>query len=151
MSFQHVTPRRYPARTHSALSRASQILTGFLILTAFSLLSGCGGSHSMTTPPIVLSVTISENPIQITAGGPPVYVQVLIVAPTETTSFAMMGLPGGVSESYKESESNPSGQLTLTANSTTPPGTYQCTVTVGSSGQMASTTVNLVVAPPSKT
>ena len=104
----------------------------------------------MTTPPIVLSVTISENPIPITAGGLPVYVSVLIDAPTETVSFAMMGLPGGVSESYKESESNPSGQLTLTANSSTPPGTYKCTVTVGSSGQMASTMVNLVVAPPSK-
>lgn len=104
----------------------------------------------MTIPPIVLSVTISENPIQISAGGPPAYVQVLIVAPTETVSFAMMGLPAGVAETYKESESNPSGELTLTANSSTPPGTYKCTVTVGSSGQTASTMVNLVVAPPSK-
>ena len=150
MPFQQVTPRTYPARTLSALSRASLILTAFLILAVFGAISGCGGSHSMTTPPIVLSVTISENPIPITAGGLPVYVSVLIDAPTETVSFAMMGLPGGVSESYKESESNPSGQLTLTANSSTPPGTYKCTVTVGSSGQMASTMVNLVVAPPSK-
>lgn len=104
----------------------------------------------MTIPPIVLSVTISENPIQITAGGPAAYVPVNIVAPTETASFAMMGLPAGVAETYKESESNPSGQLTLTANSSTPPGTYKCTVTIGSSGQTASTMVNLVVAPPSK-
>ena len=104
----------------------------------------------MTVPPVVLSVTINENPISITAGGAAVYVQVLIVAPTETASFAMMGLPAGVSETYKESESNPSGQLTLTATSATPPGTYKCTVTVGSSGQTASTMVNLVVAPPRK-
>jgi hypothetical protein len=150
MLFQHVATRRNPPQTLSALSRASLIPTAFLILTAFGALSSCGGSHSMTTPPIVLSVTISENPIPITAGGPPVYVSVLIDAPTETASFAIMGLPGGVSESYKESESNPSGQLTLTANSSAPPGTYKCTVIVGSSGQTASTMVNLVVAPPSK-
>ena len=127
-------------RSSFALCRAS------LIFAALSLVAGCGGSHSLMVPPIVLSVTINQNPIQVTAGGPPVYVPVIIMAPTETASFAIVGLPSSVITSYKESESNPSGQLTLMATATTTPGTYKCTVTVGSSGQTASTVVSVIIA-----
>jgi len=127
-------------RSFFSLSRVS------LILAILSLVAGRGGSHSLTIPPVILSVTINENPIQITPGGSPVYVPVIIMAPTETATFAIVGLPGGTSASYKESESNPSGQLTLTAAASTKPGTYQCTVTVGSSGQTASTMVSVIVA-----
>jgi len=80
-----------------------------------------------------------------------VYVPVIIVAPTETVTFAISGLPPGVSESYRESESNPSGQLTLTANASAPVGTYKPTITVGTSGQTASLVFTLVVAAPART
>ena len=118
---------------------------GVAIVAALPAVTGCGGSHDFMNPPVVLSVTITTSPIQVTAGGPAVNVKVVIVAPTETASFAITGLPGGVQASYKESESNPSGLLTLTANSSTAPGSYRCTVTVGSSGQTASTVVTLIV------
>jgi hypothetical protein len=75
----------------------------------------------------------------------PVYAQVIIVAPTETATFTIAGLPAGVSYSYEESESNPSGLLTLIANSTTVPGTYMPKVTVGSSGQTASVVFTLLI------
>jgi hypothetical protein len=82
--------------------------------------------------------------------GTAVNIPVTIVAPTETATFTISGLPAGVSESYKESESNPSGLLTLIANSTTKPGTYMPTITVGSSGQTASVAFTLVISAPPK-
>jgi hypothetical protein len=55
-----------------------------------------------------------------------------------------------VSENYKESESNPSGLLTLIANASTVPGTYMPKITVGSSGQTASVVFVLVISAPPK-
>ena len=48
-------------------------------------------------------------------------------------------------ENYKESESNPSGLLTLIAITSTMPGTYMPVITVGSSGQTASVAFTLVI------
>jgi hypothetical protein len=84
----------------------------------------------------------------VSSNGTAVNVPVTIVAPTETATFTISGLPAGVSDSYKESESNPSGLLTLIANSTTKPGTYMPTITVGSSGQTASVAFTLVISAP---
>jgi hypothetical protein len=123
----------------------SRALLKMALLAGFcSVLPGCGGSHAFAPPPVVLSVTVNESPIVISPGQT-IYVPVLIMAPTETASFAIAGLPAGVSASYKESESNPSGQLTLIASSGAQVGSYRCTITVGSSGQTASTVVQLDV------
>jgi hypothetical protein len=108
------------------------------------VLSGCG-SAGYTPATIVLTVSLSNKVINLQANGMPVNVPVTIVAPTETATFGIKGLPAGVSESYKESESNPSGLLTLTASPSTTPGTYSPTITVGSSGQTASLIFTLVV------
>jgi hypothetical protein len=75
----------------------------------------------------------------------PVYAQVIIVAPTETATFTIAGLPAGVSYSYRESESSASGLLTLIANSTAEPGSYMPKITVGSSGQTASVVFTLMI------
>jgi len=83
--------------------------------------------------------------VTVPPNGTPVSVQVIIVAPTETATFAIIGLPAGVSASYKESESNPSGLLTFLASSSTQQGTYTPQITVGSSGQTASTNFTLVI------
>jgi hypothetical protein len=77
--------------------------------------------------------------------GSSVSVPVTIVAPTETVIFTITSLPAGVSQNYKESESNPSGLLTLQANSLTKPGTYKPTIVVSTSGQTASLVFTLVV------
>jgi hypothetical protein len=114
---------------------------------ALLCLSGCGGS-SNTIAPIVLTVSVNAGVATVTQGGSPAYVAVTVMAPTETVTFAISGLPAGLAASYKESESNPSGQLTLTANASTPLGSYKPTITVGSSGQTASTTFSLTVTAP---
>jgi hypothetical protein len=125
----------------------SRALGGLAFLSVCALCfwcAGCGGSRSDNTPPVVLTVTVNESPVVIPVGGT-IYVPVTIVAPTETVTFAIGGLPAGVSASYKESESNPSGQLTLIAGGSAPVGSYKCTITVGTSGQTASTVFPLNV------
>jgi hypothetical protein len=111
---------------------------------------GCGAGTSFSPPPINLSVSVNDTTIVVPPNGIPVNVPVIIVAPTETATFTITGLPAGVSESYKESESNPSGLLTLVANATTVPGTYIPTITVGTMGQTASAIFTLVISAPPK-
>jgi hypothetical protein len=121
---------------------------GALSVISMFAVAGCGGSRSYTTPPIVLSVSLSSI-VNLQQGGT-ANASVIIDAPTETASFSITGLPPGVSQSYKESESNPSGLLTLTANASASIGTYMPKRTVGSSGQTASTLFTLVVTAPAK-
>ncbi len=121
------------------------ILRSRIVAAAFVFaLTGCGGGR-YTPPPINLSVSVNSATVTVPANGMPVYAQVTIVAPTETATFTIAGLPAGVSYSYRESESNPSGLLTLIANSTTVPGTYMPKITVGSSGQTASVVFTLLI------
>lgn len=108
--------------------------------------SGCGGSNSGSPPQIVLSVSLSNPTVTVVRGGAPALVPVTIMAPTETVTFSISGLPAGVTQSYKESESNPSGLLTLAASSVTDTGTYMPKIVVGSSGQTASVVFTLIVA-----
>lgn len=116
----------------------------------FLALIGCGSKAAFSPPPINLSVSVNNTTIVVPPNGMPVNVPVTIVAPTETATFTISGLPAGVSESYKESESNPSGLLTLVANATTVPGTYMPTITVGTLGQTASLVFKLVISAPAK-
>jgi hypothetical protein len=109
---------------------------------------GCGGGRYIP-PPIYLTVSIVGT-VTVSPNSIAVNVPVIIMAPTETASFIINGLPGGVAYSYKESESNPSGLLTLIANNTTMAGTYMPVIIVGSSGQTASTGFTLIVSAPPK-
>jgi len=117
--------------------------------TVLIAVSACGGSRNYTPPPIVLTVSLSNSTITV-AQGSSALAPVTIDAPTETASFTITGLPAGVAESYKESESNPSGLLTITASSQATIGTYKPTITVGSSGQTTSLIFTLVVSSPTK-
>ena len=113
-------------------------------------LIACGSKAAFSPPPINLSVSVNNTTVVVPPNGMPVNVPVTIVAPTETATFTISGLPAGVTESYKESESNPSGLLTLMANATTVPGTYMPTITVGTLGQTASVVFTLVISAPTK-
>jgi hypothetical protein len=111
--------------------------------------SGCGGSRNYTPPPIILTVSLGNSTITVPQGGTALE-PVMIGAPTETASFTIIGLPGGVAASYKESESNPSGLLTITASTQAVIGTYKPTITVGSSGQTTSLVFTLIVSAATK-
>lgn len=106
-------------------------------------LSACGSSQN-TPPTVNLSVSLG-NPTITLAAGSSINVPIVIVAPTETVTFTISNLPTGVTQNYKESESNPSGLLTLTASPSAQPGAYKPTIVVASSGQTASFTFTLVI------
>jgi hypothetical protein len=130
----------YPRRSTIGVGAAGLVL----------VLIGCGGGTNFSPPPIILSVSVNDTTVVVPANSTTVNIPVTIVAPTETATFAIAGLPAGVSENYKESESNPSGLLTLIANGSTVPGTYMPRITVGSSGQTASVVFVLVISAPPK-
>ena len=129
------------------MARFSSLLGAAVLLSV----TGCGGGKtSFSPPPINLSVSVNNATITVPPNNMAVYVQVVIVAPTETATFNITGLPAGVSFSYRESESSPSGLLTLMANPSTMPGTYMPLISVGTLGQTASTDFTLVVTAPAK-
>jgi hypothetical protein len=130
---------------HPHRSRIGVAYSGLLLT-----LIACGSKAAFSPPPINLSVSVNNTTIVVPPNGTPVNVPVTIVAPTETATFTISGLPAGVTESYKESESNPSGLLTLVANATTVPGTYMPKITVGTLGQTASVVFTLVISTLSK-
>lgn len=127
--------------------RSSKLWLAATLLT----LIGCGGKSSFSPAPINLSVSVNNATITVPANNMAVNVPVTIDAPTETATFGLTGLPAGMSYTYKESESNPSGLLTLMALPSTMPGTYMPLITVGTLGQTASVVFTLVISPPPKT
>ena len=133
----------YPRRSSIGIGAAGLV---FVLVSGAD--GGCGGRTSFSPPPINLSVSINDATVVVPANGTAVNVPVIIVAPTETATFTISGLPAGVTDNYKESESNPSGLLTLVANSSTKLGTYMPVITVGSSGQTASVVFTLVISTP---
>ncbi len=114
------------------------------------LLTGCGGGTSFSPAPINLSVSVNNATVTVPNNGTLVNLPVTIIAPTETASFHITGLPAGVTDVYKESESNPSGLLTLSANPNTVRGVYMPIITVGTLGQSASVVFTLVITAPAK-
>jgi hypothetical protein len=130
---------------HCFRSRIGAASAAFLLA-----LSGCGGGTGFSPPPTAVSVSLYNNTVVVAPGGLAVSLPVIIMAPTETATFTINGLPAGVSYTYKESESNPSGLLTLMAISSTTPGTFMPVITVGSSGQIASVVFTLIISAPPK-
>ena len=92
-----------------------------------------------------LSVFLPISAVVVPQDGMPVIVPIQIGSTSETALVAVSGLPSGVQEKYAASDTNPSGTLTFTANSTSPAGTYMPIVTVFSAGQTASTKFTLRV------
>ena len=97
------------------------------------------------TPPPPISVALQPDSFNVTQGGAPVIVEIAIKSTSETALVMVTGLPGGVSEKYAASDTNPSGTLTFTANAGAKTGTYMPGITVDSAGQTALTMFTLVV------
>jgi hypothetical protein len=121
-----------------------------LMLATMLALPGCGGKANNAPAPFPLSVTIGMPTLTIQQGGQPILQPITIMAPTETTTFVVSGLPAGVNATYKPSESNPSGLMTLTANASATIGSTMPVITVGTKGETATTTFTLVVTAAKK-
>jgi hypothetical protein len=110
-------------------------------------LSACGGRGGITVPrPISVYLPISI--IHVTAGAESVSIPIQIGSTSETALVGAVGLPTGVQMTYASSDTNPSGSLTFSANSTAMTGSYMPTVFVMSAGSSASTGFTLEVGAP---
>jgi len=107
-------------------------------------LMGCGGGGGMNLSPPV-SVSLVTPRVVVMRAGKPVTVLIQIQSPSETALVNVTQLPGGVGVKYAASDTNPSGTLTFTAQSTAVLGTFMPAVTVNSAGQTAMTGFTLVV------
>lgn len=122
---------------------------GFVASALF--LTGCGGGSAGTGSMFVqmpISVSLPISTIVLSKNGPTVIVPIQIKSTSETALVAVSPLPAGVQEKYSFSDTNPSGTLAFSANSTTPAGTYMPIVTVMSANQSASTSFTLIVKAP---
>ncbi len=118
----------------------------FATFTLF--LTGCGGGSAATGSMFTqmpISVSLPVSTIVVSKNGPTVIVPIQIKSTSETALVAVTPLPTGVQEKYSYSDTNPSGTLAFSANSTTPAGTYTPIVTVMSANQTASTSFTLVI------
>ena len=122
--------------------------TVLLILTAAcgAAVLGCGGvSGTPVMNPISVDLPIST--VVIMPGAASVTIPIQIRSPSETALVSVGGLPAGVGAKYAASDTNPSGSLTFSANTSAVTGTFMPIVTVQSSGQTASTGFTLIVKP----
>jgi len=107
--------------------------------------SGCGGGGVGSVPMVPITVSLTPSTVVVAPGGLPVHAQILIDSTSQTALVNFTGLPGGISEMYASSDTNPSGLLTFTANKSALAGTYMPTVIVNSAGQTASLKFTLIV------
>jgi len=94
---------------------------------------------------VPISVSLNPSTVVLAPGGTPVYAKITINSTSETALVNLIGLPGGVVESYAATDTNPSGLLTFTASKSAVDGTYMPIVMVNSAGQTASLTFTLLV------
>src|SRR6266567_699540 len=126
------------------LRGAPQLCTIILIVVAGAA-SGWGGGGVGPAPMVPISVSLNPSTVVLAPGGTPVYAKITINSTSETALVNLIGLPGGVSESYVSTDTNPSGLLTFTASKSAVDGTYMPIVMVNSAGQTASLTFTLLV------
>lgn len=112
-------------------------------------LAGCGSGSNSAAPMMRLAVSLSSRTVVVPSDGVPVRIQLTIQSTSETALVNLVGLPGGVQETYAATDTNPSGLLTFSAAKTTKAGTYMPTILVNSAGEMASLQFTLVVTPAS--
>lgn len=112
-------------------------------------LQACAGSPPPPAPDFAIAASPASQ--TVVAGNSTTY-QVTVTPSngyTGTVSFSASGLPAGATASFNPASVTGSGSSTLTlgTSSTTPPGTYNLTIT-GSDGTLSHTaTVQLVVNP----
>jgi hypothetical protein len=123
----------------------SRIVVLILSCNVISASLGCGGSGGGQLSLNPISVYLPVSTVTIVPGAALVSINIQINSPSETALVAVGGLPAGVAAKYAASDTNPSGILTLSANTSTMIGTYMPTITVMSSGQTVSTVFTLIV------
>ena len=125
------------------LSAFSGLLsTGGGRLDACAAIPGCGSDFALAASPASQSVT---------QGGGTSYTVTISRSGgfASSVSLSVSGLPSGATGSFNPNPATSSSMLSVTTSASTPTGTYPLTITGVSGGRTHTTTVTLVVNPPS--
>ena len=122
---------------------------GILILIAALLgIAGCSsGTHNSANPGPIFTITLPSTPIVVPQDGTAVQATMTINTTNYIPALTFSGLPAEVQTTYAATGEGPSGTLSFTATTATPPGTYGCKVTVAFAGQSEIVPFTLIVAP----
>jgi hypothetical protein len=119
-----------------------------VLISGLGLLLGTGcGSKVSNSPVIPLSVNLQSAPIVLPQDGATVAIPITINTISSTAKVTFSGMPALVQASYAITGYGPSGTLSFTESTATPPGTYPATVTVSVGGETVTTKLTLVSAP----
>lgn len=143
----HTLAQRWSSSSPEAMkvnpSRCRTLVIALTCACTFASL-GCGGRSGISAmKPITVYLPIST--VVIMPGAASVTVPIQIGSSSETALVSVGGLPAGVGARYASSDTNPSGSLTFSANTSAMTGTYMPNITVMSSGQTVSTGFTLIV------
>ena len=112
------------------------------------LLAGCGPSKvSSANPGPIFTITLPSAPVLVPQDGSTAQAAMTINSTNFIPTVTFSGLPAQVQAGYSAAGTGPSGTLSFTATSATPPGTYASQVTVAFAGQSETVPFTLVVAP----
>ncbi|KAA6455572.1 hypothetical protein DYQ86_27545 [Acidobacteria bacterium AB60] len=131
-------------RAHSFRPFICGLLLGTLVLFT----AGCGSSKTTSANPgAIFTVTLPAAPIVVAQDGAATHAQMSINSTNYIPRVTFTGLPAGVQAGYAATGDGPSGTLSFTASSATPPGTYPASATVAFDNQSETVAFTLVVAP----
>ena len=131
--------------------RRDRILGGSAAIVAAGvalLLAGCGSSKtSSANAGPIFTITLPAAPVVVPQDGSTAQASMTINSTNYIPVVTFSGLPALVQATYSPTGAGPSGMLSFTATSATPPGTYtvQVTVAFANTSQLASFT--MVIAP----
>ena len=116
--------------------------TGGGRLDACTAIPGCGGDYALAASPASQSVTQGVGTSYT-----------VTIAPSGgfagSVSLSVSGLPSGATGSFNPNPATSSSALSVSTSASTPTGTYPLTITGVSGNRTHTTTVTLVVNPPS--
>src|ERR1700738_5108022 len=140
-----------PGSSVGKFMRRDRILGGSAAIVAAGvalLLAGCGSSKtSRANAGAVFTITLPAAPVVVPQDGSTAQASMTINSTNYIPVVTFSGLPALVQATYSPTGAGPSGMLSFTATSATPPGTYtvQVTVAFANTSQLASFT--MVIAP----
>jgi len=128
---------------------------GFYPLTITGASGSLSGTTTVALTVVVPSFSLSSSPISLTVARTGSGSSTISVAGSNgfsgSVSFAVSGLPSGVTAAFSPSSTTAKTSLTFNASSTVTPGTYTAIVNGASGALTSATTIGLTITAPNFT
>jgi hypothetical protein len=123
----------------------SAVLCG-LAMACLAAAACNGGSNSMTTPPVMLNLSLSSSMALAPQDGTPAQISATVTGNSGVVTIGVNGAPNGTSVKLVQPSGNTAGMITLTSSPATPAGSYTLSVSATAGAATNSQNLTLVVA-----